>query len=181
MKNFNLFILVSIVVLIQLSALGSFLSPARMPNLALALVISLVIFQGFERYLGWVIFSGFLLDAGTGWPMGSTPLLLVLIALGIDKLNSVANIRSGQSLFLLSLAVILVLSLFIFDWASIGLSSIEKHFLNNSQLTYSPVKIDFDYLMKSAYTVLSGFLIYFILKKLQTNDFPKIFQQKASS
>lgn len=180
MRNFNLFIFILVVVFLQLSVLGSFVSPARTPNLILALAVSLVIYQGFEKYLGWVILGGFLLDIGASWPLGSTSLLLVLVALGIDKLSAVSNIKSKHSLFYLSLAVVFVLSLFVFDWASVGLLSIEKYFLKNNQLISLPVKIDFDYLLKSIYTILSGFIIYFIVRKLEINDFSKVFQQKTS-
>lgn len=180
MRNFNFFILVFIVVLVQLSVLGSFVSPARMPNLILALVVSLVIYQGFEKYLGWIIFSGFLLDIGASWPWGSTSLLLVLAALGIDRLNAVSNIKSRHSLFYLSLAVVFALSLFAFDWASVGLLNVEKYFLKGGQFVSFPFEINFDYFLKSVYTILGGFAVYFVIRKLEANDFSKIFRQKAS-
>jgi len=180
MRSFNLFIFCLVLILIQLSVLSSFVSPARTPNLILVLAVSLVVYQGFEKYLGWIIFSGFLLDIGASWPLGSTSLLLILIALGIDRLNAVSNIKSRHLLFYLSLAVIFALSLFIFDWASVGLLNIERYFLKNNQLISFPVEINFDYFLKSAYTILGGFVIYFIIRKLEANDFPKIFQQKTS-
>lgn len=180
MRSFNLFIFILVLVLIQLSVLGSFVSPARIPNLVLALIVCFVVYRGFEKYLGWIIFSGFLLDIGASRPLGSTSLLLVLVALGIDRLNAVSNIKSRHLLFYLSLAVIFALSLFIFDWASVGLLNIEKYFLKNNQLISSPVEINFDYFLKSAYTILGGFVIYLIIRKLEANDFPKIFQQKTS-
>jgi len=180
MRDFNLLIFILVLVLVQLSVLDSFVSPARMPNLVLALAVSLVIYQGFEKYWGWIILGGFLLDIGASWPLGSTSLLLVLVALGIDRLNAVSNIKSRHLLFYLSLAVIFALSLFVFDWASVGLLNVEKYFLKNNRLISFPVEVNFDYFLKKAYTILGGFVIYFTIRKLEANDFPKIFQQKTS-
>jgi len=180
MRNFNLFIFCLVLIFIQLSVLGSFVSPARMPNLVLALVVCFVVYQGFEKYLGWIIFSGFLLDIGASWPLGSDALLFVFVAFGIDKLNVFSDIKSRRLLFYPSLALIFAVSLFLFDWASVGLLNIERYFLKNNQLIPFPVEINFDYFLKSAYTILGGFVIYFIIRKLEANDFPKIFQQKTS-
>lgn len=181
MKNFNLFILCFVLVLIQISVLGSFASSARVPNLVLALAVSLVVYRGLDKYLGWIILSGFLLGTGASWPLGSDTLLLVLIAFGIDKLNVFSDIKSRRLLFYPSLALIFAASLFLFDWASFGLLNVEKYILKNNQVLFLPHFFSVDYFFKIIFTILGGFAIYFLIRRMETNDFPKVFQQKASS
>ncbi|MDI6778301.1 MAG: rod shape-determining protein MreD [Patescibacteria group bacterium] len=180
MKNFPFFIFTSILVILQLSVLGAFFSPLRIPNIILAFVVCLAIRKGFENHLGWIILAGILFDIGTSRLLGSSALLFVLLAFGIDKLNAVSNIQSRRLLFYPSFALVIAISLFLFDWAGIGLWSVEKYFLSAKVVLAAPLRLNADFFWKTTFTVLGGYVAHYFLKKFQTNDSQKLFQQKAA-
>ncbi len=173
MKNSTLAIFCFVLVLVQLSVLDVFFGPARTPNLILATVVYLAMFGGFERYLGWIVLCGFLLDLGSSRLLGSNPLLLILAAFSVDRLNAISDIKSRPSRFFPSFALIMAVSLFIFGWASYGLANLEKN-IGGGDGRIVPPSLDLDYLWKNIFTILGGFAIYFFARKFEKNDLPKI-------
>ncbi len=93
MKKFHLLLFILILFVFQYSILGIFFQNGRIPNLFVALVTSLAIIFGFEKSLKWVVFAGFLLDAGSAWLFGSGILALVIILWLIDKVKAIAEFR----------------------------------------------------------------------------------------
>jgi rod shape-determining protein MreD len=164
MKNLFLFVFCTIVVFFQLSAFGSFFSPERIPDLALALVITLVIAMGFEKSVLWLVFTGLLIDAGSGTIFGTATLAYVLIGWAISHLAAVADIRSRKILFAASLGAITVFSEIskdLFFWAGFHL---KDYYLHQS----FAVHINFfslGYLMKMIYTVLAVYFIYYVFRR----------------
>ncbi len=99
MKKFYLFLFVLAVFFLQYSILGVFFRSGRIPNLFVALTVSLAILFGFEKSLGWTVFAGFFLDIGSSWLFGSGILALVVILWLIDKMKAIAEFRSKRYLF----------------------------------------------------------------------------------
>jgi rod shape-determining protein MreD len=164
MKNFFLFVSCTIVVFFQLSVEGSFFSPGRIPDLALALVITLVISMGFEKSAPWLVFAGLLIDAGSGTIFGSAALAYVFIGWAISHLAAVADIRSRKILFAASLGAITVFSEIAKDlllWASFRLKDYYLHQSFGIHLNFfSP-----DYFLKIVYTVLAVYFIYYVFRR----------------
>lgn len=164
MKNFILFIFCTTAVFFQLSIEGSFFSPGRIPDLALALVITLVLSMGFEKSVGWLVFAGLLIDAGSGTIFGTAALTYVFIGWAISHLAAVADIRFRKILFAMSLGAITVFSEIakdLFFWASFRFKDYYLHQSFGVHVNFfSP-----DYFFKMLYTVLTVYLIYYVFHK----------------
>ncbi|MFH0930158.1 MAG: rod shape-determining protein MreD [Candidatus Moraniibacteriota bacterium] len=164
MKNFILFIFCAIAVFFQLSVEGSFFSPERIPDLALALVITLVISMGFEKSALWLVFTGLLIDAGSGTIFGTAALAYVFIGWAISHLAAVADIRSRKILFALSLGAITAFSEIakdLFFWASFRLKDYYLHQSFGTHINF----FSLDYFFKIIYTVLVVYFIYYIFRR----------------
>jgi len=164
MKNFVLFIFCVVAVFLQLSVEGSFFSAGRIPDLALALVITLVISMGFEKSAPWLVFTGLLIDAGSGTIFGTVALVYVLIGWAISHLAAVADIRSRKILFAASLGAITVFSEIaknLFFWASFRL---KDQYLHQSFGIHANF-FSLDYFLKIVYTVLAVYLIYYVFRR----------------
>lgn len=166
MKAFSLTIFCLIIFLLQLSILGIFFAPGNIPNLVLAFAASLVILKGFDFSLKWIILAGLLVDAGTNWLFGTGILLLVLLAFGIGSLETVADIRSRRLLFWPSFAVLIVILTYVFDLLAGLALKLENHQLGKKWATYGVADFSWDYATKILFTVLAGYLVYYILKKM---------------
>lgn len=164
MKNLVLFIFCVVAVFLQLSVEGSFFSSGRIPDLALALVITLVISMGFEKSAPWLVFAGLLIDAGSGTIFGSAALAYVSIGWAISHLSAVADIRSRKILFAASLGAITVFSEItkdLFLWASFRL---KDYYLHQSFGMHANF-FSLDYFFKIIYTVLAVYLIYYVFRR----------------
>lgn len=164
MKNFILFIFCTTAVFFQLSIEGSFFSPGRIPDLALALVITLVLSMGFEKSVGWLVFTGLLIDAGSGTIFGTAALAYVFIGWAISHLAAVANIRSRKILFAASLGAITVFSEIakdLFFWASFRFKEYYLHQSFGMQVNF----FSLDYFSKIIYTVLAVYSIYYVFRR----------------
>lgn len=172
MKKFYLFLFILILFILQYSILGVFFQNNRIPNLFVALVTSLAIIFGFEKSLGWIIFSGFLLDIGSPWLVGSGILALVIILWLIDKAKAIAEFRSKRYLFALLLFLTAGVSSVAFDILMELILKAERLFsLSVSASHYFPV-FEKDYILKTVYTALSVIAVYFFVRKIpQKTDF----------
>lgn len=165
MKNFFLFIFCIIAVFLQLSVEGSFFSPERIPDLALALVITLVVSMGFEKSALWLVLAGILIDAGSGTIFATATLAYILIGWAISHLSAVADIRSRKILFAVSLGAITVFSEIakdLFFWASFR---IKDYYLRQSYTVHANF-FSLNYFLKIVYTVLAVYLIYYAFRRL---------------
>jgi rod shape-determining protein MreD len=164
MKNIILIIFCTIAVFFQLSIEGSFFSPGRIPDLALALAITLVLTMGFERSAPWLVFMGFLIDAGSGTIFGTAALAYVFIGWSISHLSAVADIRFRKILFAVSLGTITVFSEIVKDllfWASFRFKNYYLHQLFAIHMNF----FSLDYFFKILYTVLVVYLIYYVFRR----------------
>lgn len=165
MPRFPLFILVIILVILQLSVLDVFFGFPKSPNVVLAFVVSLTVLSGLKDGLGWIILSGLLLDAGAGWLFGTSALLLVIVAWAVENLKNFSDIGSLRRLaFFPSFAAIMILSVFVCDWAGFWLFRLENRFWTrqNLALSFHP---DADFFWKAVFTAFSGVIIYSMMKK----------------
>jgi len=164
MKNFFLFVFCTIVVFFQLSIEGVFFSLERIPDLALALVITLVISMGFEKSAPWLVLAGLLIDAGSGTIFGTGALAYIFIGWAISYLAAVADIRSRKILFAASLGAITVFSEItkdLFFWVSFRL---KDYYLHQSFAVHANF-FSLDYFLKIVYTVLAVYLIYYVFRR----------------
>ncbi len=159
-------------VFLQLSVVGVFFSEYRIPDLALALVIALTVAMGFKKSIGWLVLTGFLIDAGSGSVFGTAALAYILIGWGISYLLGMADIRSRKILFLSSLAVFAVFSEIAKDWLVLAGLKIKASYLretlNASGGFFSP-----DYILKIFYTILAVYFIYYVFRKISRKLFLK--------
>ncbi|HBB36382.1 MAG: hypothetical protein A2374_00175 [Candidatus Moranbacteria bacterium RIFOXYB1_FULL_44_23] len=168
MKKLNLFLFILILFIFQYSVLGVFFHIGRIPNLFVALVVSLAIIFGFEKSLGWTIFAGFLLDVGSTWLVGSGILTLVVILWLIDKMKAITEFRSKRYLFAVLLFLTAGVSGIAFDILIEIIFRIEKLFSPDvASLRHFSV-IGKAYVLKTAYTAFSVIPVYFFARK-----FPK--------
>ncbi|OGI27653.1 MAG: hypothetical protein A2359_03020 [Candidatus Moranbacteria bacterium RIFOXYB1_FULL_43_19] len=166
MKNFNLFLLILVLFIFQFSILGVFFQSGRIPNLFVALVVSLAIIFGFEKSLPWVVFAGFLSDAGSTWLFGSGILALVIILWLIDKVKAIAEFRSKRYLFAFLLFLTTGVSSVAFDISIELILKAEKLFSLGVSSASLNLSFGTDYTLKTAYTALSVIAVYFFVRKI---------------
>jgi cell shape-determining protein MreD len=165
MKNLTLFIFCSITAFLQLSVEGVFFPAQRIPDLALALVITLVLAMGFEESLKWILLIGILIDAGSFVVFGTTILAYFLIGWLVSSLVGVADIRSRKTFFLAFFAgavLICEIAKDIFVFFSL---KIKGNFLHESYGASINI-FSFDYFFKIIYTVLAAYVIYYIFRRV---------------
>jgi rod shape-determining protein MreD len=165
MKNFTLFILCVVTVFLQLSVEGVFFSARRIPDLALALVITLVLALGLKESLKWILLTGILIDAGSSTVFGTTTLAYFLIGWMLSGLIDVADIRSKKTFFLAFFAAAAVFSEIakdIFIFVSLKIRANFFHEMYGVPLNIFSV----DYMFKIIYTIFAAYLIYYIFRKV---------------
>lgn len=172
MKNFVIFVFCTIVVFLQLSVEGVFFLNSRIPNLTLALVITLVLTLGFKESLKWVLFAGFLIDAGSGAVFGTTTLVFFLVGWTISQLTDIADIRSKKSFFLIAFAVEVVFFEIAEDLFMLASLKVKENYLHES-FSASLNFFSFDYIFKVAYTVFAAYVIYYLFWKVSRALFVK--------
>lgn len=165
MKNFILFFFCIAAVFFQLSAEGAFFSERRIPDLALALVITLVVANGFEKSVGWIVLIGLVIDAGSASIFGTTALVYLLVGWMINFLITFANIRSRKIFFLGFLAAVAALFEIIKDLSIAESFRLKVHYLQKT--FHYPINFfSLDYLLKIFYTVLAVYIVYYIFRKI---------------
>jgi rod shape-determining protein MreD len=166
MKKFYLFLFILAVFFLQFSVLGAFFKSGRIPNLFVALTVSLAIIFGFEKSLGWVVFAGFLLDAGSSWLIGSGILALVIILWLIDKMKAIAEFRSKRYLFAVLLFLTAGVSSVVFDILMKLVFGAERFFFLNISAPHYFTAFGADYILKTFWTALSIIPVYFFARKI---------------
>jgi hypothetical protein len=165
MKNFALFILCVVMVFFQLSVVGVFFSAKRIPDLAMALVITLVLAMGFKESLKWILLTGILIDAGSPSVFGTMTLSYFLIVWMIAGLIDVTDIRSRKIFFLTALAAATAVSEIVKDVFIIAILKIKANFLHKPFGASLDV-FSTDYFFKILYTIIAAYAIYYIFRKV---------------
>lgn len=176
MKKFYLFLFILALFFLQYSILGVFFKSGRIPNLFVALIVSLALIFGFEKSLGWVIFAGFLLDVGSSWLVGSGILALVIILWLIDKMKAIAEFRSKRYLFAVFLLLTAGVSSAAFDIFLELIFRTEKLFSLSVSASHFFTAFGADYFLKTAWTALSVIPVYFFARRIPER--PGIFLAK---
>lgn len=165
MKNFILFIFCFLVVVAQLSVEGVFFSASRIPDLALAFAITLVLAQGFRKSFKWILLAGFLIDAGSNAMFGTSALAFFVIGWTISRFAVVADIRSRKIYFLAIFAVIVAVSEVFKDLVLLASLKIKANYFYES----FAVPLHFfslDYFLKILYTIFAAYIIYYIFRRV---------------
>jgi rod shape-determining protein MreD len=163
MKNLFLFLLCVIVVFLQFSALGVFFSGRRIPDLALALVITLVLALGFKESLKWILLIGILIDAGSPSIFGTVTLAYFLIGWMTAGLGNVSDIRSRKTFFLAVFAAAVLVFEVAKDMLILASLSINNNFSREPSGAWLNI-FGFDYFLKILYTVIAAYVIYYIFR-----------------
>jgi rod shape-determining protein MreD len=165
MKNFALFIFCVVTVFLQLSVAGVFFSARRIPDLAMALVITLVLTTGFKESLKWILLTGILVDAGSSTIFGTATLVYFLIGWMVAGLIDVADIRSRKTFFLAVFAAATVVSEIVKDIFIFAILKVKANFLHESFGTSLKV-FSADYFFKILYTIIAAYAIYYIFRRI---------------
>ena len=165
MKNFALFIFCVVTVFLQLSVAGVFFSARRIPDLALALVITLVLAMGFKESLKWILLTGILIDAGSSTVFGTATLVYFLIGWMVSGLVDVADIRSKKTFFLAAFAGAVAVSEVGKDIFLFAILKIKADFLHEPLGAFLNI-FSTDYLFKILYTIIAAYVIYYIFRKV---------------
>jgi len=165
MRNLIFFIICLALTIFQLSVLGVFFSYNRLPDLILVFVIALVIQKGLEESLKWIVILGLLIDAGSHWLCGTSALVFLILGALFGALSEVTGIKTRKTLLLFSLAPIIAIFKIASDAAVIFLSKLENYWLGEN-FPEAIIFFSWDYVLKLTYTVLAGYLIYFLLKRV---------------
>lgn len=165
MKNFALFVLCVVTVFLQLSVVGVFFPARRIPDLALALVITLVLALGFKESLKWILLTGILIDAGSSVVFGTTALTYFLIGWMVSGLIDVADIRSRKTFFLAALAAAVAVSEILKDIFVFAILRIKANFLHKP-FGISLNVFSADYFFKILYTIVAAYAIYYIFRRI---------------
>jgi len=166
MRNLFIAVFCAAVVLLHISAAGIFFKAERIPNITLALVISLVFILGFEKSLVWIIFAGLLLDAVSGHIFGTSALLLALMGGMISALLTAVDFKSRRLLFLPALFLLSAILTFLFDILEGVVIRVSGAWLNVRGLVSGINYFSSDYIFKIVFTALSVFFIYYLTKRL---------------
>lgn len=165
MKNLVLIIFCVAIVFLQLSVAGVFFSVRRIPDVALALVITLVLTMGFKESLKWILLIGILIDAGSSVVFGTATLAYFLIGWMVSGLIEVADIRSRKAFFLAAFAAAATVSEIAKDVIILASSKIKAIFLHESY-GVSIHFFGFDYFFKIVYTIFAAYVIYYIFRRI---------------
>lgn len=165
MKNFIIFIFCIIVVFFQLSVEGIFFSNYRIPDLALAFVVTLVLAVGFKKSFKWILLTGLLIDAGSSAVFGTAALAFFVIGWAISRFAAHADMRSRKIFFLASFAVIVAISEIVKDFFMLASLKIKADFFHET--FGAPLHIfSLDYFLKIFYTILAAYAVYYIFRRV---------------
>jgi len=164
MNKLLFFLLSALVVYFQLSVFGVFFNAKLIPNVVLSFVICLVLLQGIEKSLIWIMLIGFLIDIGSAWLWGTSALILAVTSAIAEKINRYTEIRSLKSGQIFVLAFSLLASSFAFDFLGLAISKIESYWLGQN-IFYSFSFFSFEYGAKSAAAIMAGIFIYYLFRK----------------
>jgi len=165
MKNLVLIIFCVITIFFQLSVEGVFFPARRIPDLALALVITLVLAMGFKEALKWILLTGILIDAGSSTVFGTATLAYFLIGWMVSGLIDVADIRSRKTFFLTVLAAAALISEIAKDVLIFAGLKIKANFFHES-FGASLNIFSVDYLFKIIYTIFAAYVIYYVFRRV---------------
>jgi len=171
MKNLFLFLLCVTVVFLQFSVEGVFFSGRRIPDLALALVITLVLAMGFKESFKWILFLGILIDAGSPSVFGTVTLAYFLIGWMIAGLINISDIRSRKMFFLVVFAVAVLVFEIAKDTLIIASLNIKQHFFHGSSFGALLDIFSSDYFFKILYTIIAAYVIYYIFRRVSRKFF----------
>lgn len=166
MRNLFIAIFCAAVVLLHISAVGLFFKPERIPNITLALVISLVFILGFEKSLIWIILVGLIFDAVSGRIFGTSALLLALIGWTISTLSTAVDFKSRRLLFLPVLFLLSAGLAFLFDILEGIITRVSGAWLNFHGMASNINYFSWDYVLKIVFTSLFVFIIYYLIVRL---------------
>lgn len=164
MNKLLFFLLSALVVFFQLSVFGVFFDAKLIPNVALSFVICLVLLQGIEKSLIWIMLVGFLLDIGSAWLWGTSALILVVASAIAEKINRYTEIRSLKSGQIFVLAFTLLSSSVTFDFLGVVFSKFESYWLDRN-IFYNFSLFSFEYGAKSAAAIMMGVFVYYLFRK----------------
>jgi len=170
MKNLFLFLLCSAVIFLQFSVEGVFFSGRRIPDLVLALVITLVLAMGFKESLKWILFMGILVDAGSPSVFGTVTLAYFLIGWMVAGLINVSDIRSRKTFFLASFAAAVLVFEIAKDMLIIASLNIQKNIFREPSGALLDI-FSFDYLLKILYTIIAAYIIYYVFRRVSRSFF----------
>jgi len=170
MKNFVLFIFCVLAVLLQLSVAGVFFSARRIPDLALALAVALVVAQGFKKSWKWILLLGVLFDAGAGTSFGMATLALFLVGWIVSGVAKIADIRSKKYFFVVSLAAVAAFSETAKDLLLLAGLKMRANYLQEPLATALNI-FSLDYFLKIAYTILATCAVYYIFRRVSRKLF----------
>lgn len=153
------------------------MNSSRIPNLFVALVVSLILFFGFEASWGWIVFSGLLMDVGSNWFLGIGTLALVLISWLVNKLKVVAELRSKRYLFALLLSALIAFSSIIFDLLMHAFTILEKQIGIPGVIIFI-FQINSDYAVKIFFSIIFGILMYLAARKMKLGRIQTILSKR---
>ncbi|MFA5925716.1 MAG: hypothetical protein WC831_02175 [Parcubacteria group bacterium] len=166
MRNFFFVIFCAAVVFLQVSSAGVIFGSERVPNFALALVISLVLVLGFEKSLAWIILTGILVDVYSGWIIGMDALVMIIIAWVVSALLSVADIKSRKSLFFPALFLLSAGFALIYDILAGIFMHVAILWLNIGGSYFRVNYSGWDYTFKIFFTALSVYAVYYFVERI---------------
>jgi rod shape-determining protein MreD len=166
MRNFFLVLFCVVIVLLQASSAGVFFGFERIPNLVLALAISLVLIMGFEKSLVWIILIGVLADAYSGWAIGINAIILVLIAWAISGIMLVANIKSRRLLFFPALFFLTAGFVIVYDLLAGAAGRAANLWLGANNSGFGTYYFSWSYVLKIVFTALFVYAIYYFVEKI---------------
>lgn len=177
MKKLTSFIFVIAIFLLQFSVLGVFLKFGQIPNLFVAFAVSLIVLFGFTRSLGWIIFSGFMLDIGSTWLIGSGMLVLIAVSWLVDELKIIAELRSRRYLFAILLSLLIAGASITFDFLLHFLIVFEKQIGISGLVDYN-LLFNSDYAVKIIFSMVSGVIIYLLARKIKSGPVADILTKR---
>ena len=166
MKNFSFILLSIIIAFLQLSVVGVFFGSLAIPNLLLVFALSLVLLKGFDYSLKWLILASLIVDAGASWIIGTGTLLIVIISFLVGFMASIADIRSRRLLFWPSFTLLIAILTWAYDQLANVAIRVENYDVGKKWPSGSVNNIGSEYFIKIFFTVLAGYAVYYIVKKL---------------
>lgn len=166
MRNFFLTIFCVTVVFLHTSSAGVFFGPESLPNLTLALAVSLTLVLGFRESLVWIFLVGMLIDVYSGWTIGVSALILAIIAWAISGFSSVADIRLRRLYFLPILFFLSAGLVFAYDILAQIFMRAGFLRLGADMFVFGTDYLSGNYFLKVFLTALSVFAIYYITAKI---------------
>jgi len=170
MKNFIVSIFCLVIVFFQLSVEGAFFSSRQIPDLALALAITLVLALGFRESIKWIFLIGILIDSGSSAAIGTSVLAYFLIGWAISRFSHIADIRSRKILFMAAFAFFVAISEIFKDYVMLGSLKAGTLFFGKQ---YNPILNIFsaDYSFKIIFTIIAAYIIYYLFRRASRTFF----------